>query len=550
MRLLILLICTVFSSQLFSQTAFSAVMQQTKAEVIYLYEVPLEEVKKQNEQYAADGFELIDLEYKAPHFWAVWKQTGEAISLGETDSWEGFQELKKQKIKDGRLLNNLLIYQDEEGQQQFIGFWKNKRMAHNIWKLDDLKSVLFHYKEMAKLSLYLRDVQVVAEADGKFSYYLLYQKGSPADMTHLTHFANEAAFNEDHSKRIKSHYRPVDIEVVNQNGLPHYFCLYRKEEAEANLEYQLGWESLVYFQNHLGESFKLVDIEFSAGKQRIFAPTVNQQRVKKTPDIALASIQVSTKGTEASLQNNSAALAAANGLYWLAENGFDKLKAGTAAKPEQGAARIARKLADGNHMKTLVPSKASKYTVIEGLSKYVDAEYEIKDIQYYDIHGFDQSQLSEKIQSLIVVEDSLAGIPLQKAREGLVGSTVVLVQWGQYQASADGKHLIKKSEQWGTLVGYGKNEHDIEKSDYITVHDPSDGDEAHQKYLRVDELEPYFLTTEDTMLKTPSPEWKDEAEDYFTLPALKRQVLAQFEEGSENVTVFPIWESLLIISIE
>jgi hypothetical protein len=544
------LICTVFSCQLIGQTAFSAVMQQTEKELIYLYEVPLEEVFKQNEQYASDGFELIDLEYKAPHFWAVWKKTGESITPEQADSWEAFQELKKQKIKDGRLLNKLLIYEDEEGQQQFIGLWKNKRLAHNIWKVEDLKSVQFHYQEMAKLSLYLKDVQVTAKADGGFSYYLIYQKGSPEDMTHFTHFANESAFNEDYAKRTKSQYRPVDIEVVTQQGIPHYFCLYRKEEAPAELGYQLGWESLVHFQNHMGESYKLVDIEFSTGQQRIFAPNVNQQRVKKTPDIDLAAIQISTKGTDGALQNHSAALAAANGLYWLAEQGFDKLKAGSATQAEQAAAQIARKLADGNHMKTLLPSKANKYSVIEGLSKYIDQEYEIKDIQFYDIHSFDSQQLSEKVQSLMVVEDSLTEIPLQKAREGLVGSTIVLVQWGLYQPSADGKHLIKKSDQWGTLVGYGQNEHEVEKPDYLTVHDPYDGTKARQRYFRVDDLEPYFLTRESTMLKTPSPEWKDEAATYIELPALKRQVLAEFEEGAEHVKVFPVWESLLIISIE
>jgi hypothetical protein len=550
MRLMTFLICTVFSCHLIGQTAFSAVMQQTEKELIYLYEKPLEEVLKQNEQHASEGFELIDLEYKASLFWAVWKQTGETTTTGQANSWEAFQELKKQKIKDGQLLSKLLIYKDEEGQQQFVGLWKNKRLAHNIWKMEDLKSVEFHYKEMAKLSLYLQDVQVVAKVEGGFSYYLIYHKGSPEEMTHFTQFPNESAFNEDYTKRIKSHYRPVDIEVVTQYGIPHYFCLYRKEEAPAQLGYQLGWESLVHFQDHLGESFKLVDIEFSTGKQRIFAPDVNQERVKKTPDIDLAAIQISTKGTDASLQNHSAALAAANGLYWLAEQGFDKLKAGSATQAEQATAQIARKLADGNHMKTLLPSKANKYSVIEGLSKYIDKDYEIKDIQFYDIHHFDPQQLSEKVQSLIAVEDSLTEIPLQKAREGLIGSTIVLVQWGRYQPSGDGKHLIKESDQWGTLVGYGQNEHEVEKADYLTVHDPYDGTKARQKYFRVADLEPYFLTREATMLKTPSPDWKDESESYIEIPALKRQVLAEFEQGAKEVKVFPIWESLLIINIE
>lgn len=550
MRLMTFLICTVLSFQLMGQTAFSAIMQKTASELIYLYAVPLEEVQKQNEQYAADGFELIDLEYSENKFWAIWKQSGEAITFEQADSWKGFQELKKQKIKDGRLLSNLLTYKDEEGKQQFIGFWKNKRLAHNIWKLPDLKNVLFHYKEMAKLSLYLQDIQVVEEADGQFSYYALYHKGSPDEMTHLTHFTNETAFNEDHAKRLKSNYSPIDIEVLNAHGIPNYFCLYRKQKTKADLQYQLGWESLVHYQNHMGETYKLVDLEFSSGKQRVFAPPFHQQRVKKTPDVDLASLQISTKGTQSAIQNNSPALAAANGLYWLSENGFDKLNPGTSAKPEQAAAKIARKLADGNHMKTLLPSKANKYTVINGLNKYIRENYQLEEIQFFDIHGFDQTQLSEHIQDLITVEDSLEQIPLSMAKKGMVGSTIVLVQWGHYEPSQDGKHLIKKADQWGTLVGYGKNEHDIEKSDYITIHDPADGKKGAQKYLRIDDLEQFFITTDETSLKTPSAEWKDEAEDYISLPAVKRQVLAEFDESADEVSIFPVWESLLIIRIK
>ena len=97
MRITISLICVLLTTQLIGQSAFSAIMQKTDSELIYLYSVPFEEVQKQNEQYASEGFELVDLEYADSKFWAIWRNTGESTILGQVDSWESFQELKKRE---------------------------------------------------------------------------------------------------------------------------------------------------------------------------------------------------------------------------------------------------------------------------------------------------------------------------------------------------------------------------------------------------------------------------------------------------------------------
>ncbi len=546
MRITIILICIFLTNQLICQTAFSAILQQTEAELLYLYSVPFEEVKKQNDSLTVQGFELTDLEYHEGKFWAIWRQTGHSSILAEADSWETFQELKKEKIKEGWLLSHLLIYSPADGQQQFVGSWKNKRQPHNVWKLNDLKSVEFHYNEMAKLNLHLKQIQAVEEADGRLSYFMLYHKGMPDERTHFTHFANEAAFNEDRNKRMKSGYQPVDLEIQSWQGIPQYFCLYQKKSGAAELQYQLDWESLLHVQSFLGETYKVVDLEFTRGEHRIFAPPYSLARVEKTPDTDVASLQLTLKGDETIL-DNSPAFAAANGLSWLADHGYPKLRLG---KTTTATTAIARKLADANHMKTMLPSQAGIHSIINGLGKYISGNYDIKKIEYYDIHDFQPQKITEGLRKVLNVQDSLVEIPLQKAREGLTGPSIAMVRWGLYQASADGKNLIKKGEQWGTLVGYGKNKHGIEKPNYLIVHDPTDGDEARQRYFRVDDLEQYFIITEETQLLTPDAEWKDESESFSTLPALKRQLLSEFNEGEEEVKVFPVWESLLVIRLK
>lgn len=551
MRITIILICIFLTSQSISQNAFSAVLQKTDQELVYLYSVPFEEVKNRNQSLSAEGFELIDLEFHDASYWAIWKHSGHQTTMQKADSWEAFQEIKKQKIKDGQLLNNLLVYKNDEGQYEYIGLWKNKRLAHNIWKLPNLKAIQFHYKEMAKLSLYLHDIQVVEEENGKLAYFVLYHKGSPSEMTHFTQFANESAFNQDHAKRIKSGYQPIDIEVKTIYGIPQYFCLYRKVDVESELQYQLDWEGLVNYQEFLGADYKVVDLEFSEGKRRIFAPPFNLKRVEGTPDSDMEALQLTAKGSSApSIKNQSAAFAAANGLYWLSQNGFSKLADKKSGKADQECLKIARKLAGANHMKTLLPTKSNKYTVIEGLSKYIEEDYEVEEISYFDIEDFDTIMIEESLRAKIYSEDSLSSLPLKKAKEGVIGSTIVLLRWGQYEPSADGKNLIKKGDYWGTLVGYGKNKHEIEKPNYILVHDPSDGNEAQQKYFRVDELEKYFSTTDQTMLLNRTDKWKDEAEDYHSISAVKRQLLSEFEEGAENIVEFPVWEGLLIIKVK
>lgn len=551
MRLTTFLICIFLTNLSMAQTSFSAILQKTDSELIHLYEIPFEEVEKQNAALSPEGYELIDLERQNNKFWAIWRHSGESTSMEQAESWEAFQEIKKQKIKDGHLLSKVLIHTDADGRRHYLGIWKAKRKPHNVWKLPDLKSVRFHYSEMAKLSLYLQDIQVVEEADGSQSYYLLYHKGSSDDMTHFTHFSSESAFNEDRVKRLKSGYRPVDLEIIIANGIPNYYCLYRKQKEEAELQYQLDWESFLHYEDFLGADYRVVDIEFSEGKQRVFAPPFSLKRTQKTPDTDMASLQLSTKGIETSIQNHSAAFAAANGLVWLSENGYGKLAEGRSVNPEHAAGKIARKLADANHMQTLMPSKANSYTVIQGLFKYItDAGYKVDQLGFYDLHDFDEQKLEASLREVFYLENSLSQLPLQKAKEGLTGSSVVLLRWGMYQADTTGEKLVKKSDQWGTLVGYGKNEHGVEKPNYIVVHDPADGDEPQQKYFRVDDLEQYFLTTKETKLLSPSTEWQDEAEKFDALPALKKQLLSEFEEGADDAKVFPVWESLLIVKIK
>ncbi len=547
MRITIILICIFLTNQLMSQTAFSAILQQTETELIYLYAVPFEEIQKRNDSLSTDGFELADLEYHEDKFWAIWRKTGHSTTLGRSDSWEAFQEIKKEKIKQGRLLTSLLVYEQPDGQQQFVGCWKNKRQPHNVWKLKDLKSARFHYQEMAKLNLYLQQIQAVEEADGRLSYYLLYHKGIPAEKTHFTHFSDEKAFDEDRTKRLKSGYQPIDLEIERMQGLPQYFCIYQKKSGAAELQYQLDWESLLHYQTFLGGSFKVTNLEFSEGQHRVFAPPFNLTRIEKTPDTDMNSLQISVKGNDSAINTQSPVFAAANGLVWLAENGFPKLKPGQSSNATN---TIARKLADGNHMKTLLPSQTSVYSIIEGLGKYVRNSYDIREINYYDIHSFYPDTIAEDLNEVLSVSDNLTELPMQKAKEGLVGPSVVLIRWGMYQPSSDGKNLIKKSERWGTLVGYGKNKHGVEKPNYLVVHDPADGDQPRQKYFRVDDLEQYFITTQDTQLLTPEADWKDEAENFSKEPALKRQLLSEFEEGTEDVKVFPVWESLLILRVK
>ena len=547
MRGVITLLLLTIPTIIFCQT-LSAVFHQTTTDLLYLDEASFQKIQSKNDSAATAGYELVDLEMKDGKYWGIWRKSGTGVSIEKFDDWSAFDAAKKEHIKTGKLLTDVEVFSTDEG-TMYLGFWKEKRHAHNIWKLNNLKAVQFHYQEMAKLNLYLQDIEVVKLPDGSKEYFVLYHRGEPSELTHLTHFTTSAELEADKAKRSKSGYGVVDFEIDVTYDFPSYFVLYKRMEEESSLQYQLDEDGMGEYMSFLGTDHKIVDREFSEGTPRYFTAPYSLKRIQKTPDSDMASLAIATKSAAPKTKeykNSSAAFAAANGLYWLAQNGFDRLVSGS--KAQTAAELTAKELTKGNYMKMMVPSQSSTIDVINGLAQYIeDKKYPLDQIQYYDISDFNEGDLSESVQNVLQLEDELKTLPLAKAKESFSYKSIALIKWGMYKPSIDGKHLVKQSENWSTLVGYGMNEHGNEKDNILIINDPVDGEATRQKFMRVGLLEEYFMMTEKCQLQTPTDQWKDEAEDYSSISALERQMLS-YSKGGERSS-FPVWEGLLIVRV-
>ncbi len=547
MRLVFSLILASCVVSLPGQNAYTALLQQTDKEILYLYEVPFTQIEERNQELSPDGYELIDLEFFNNKCWGIWMKTGNSLTIAQAEGWEAFEKLKGEKIKAGQLLKDVEPFENEDGETIIMGFWQDKKAPHNIWKLPNKQSVEFHHKELSKLGLYLEDIETIKEPDGSLSYLALYHKGLPADMTHYTEFVSEEVFQKDRDKRNRSGYVCVDLEVAIDNRIPSYIALYKKKAAKQAFNYQLEWDILLQFQEYLGSNYKTIDIEINDGPLRAYAPPISMKRTANTPDIDMNEIPLKTKG-EAGFKNQSAACAAANALVYLTHKGYEKLS-GTGLKAgEQSAMNIAQTLANGNFMKTLIPNKTSTYSVIDGLGTYIEEEYMVRSARYYDIAPMDVANLENPtIKEIIHLEGGLKNIPLDKAKEGLSGSSIVLLKWGIYQADETSSHLEKKSTVWGTLVGYGTNEHGVDAPNVIVVHDPTDGNKTVEKYFEVEELEQFFMMTTNSKLQAPTEAWENEHKEEPNISALDKQFLSYYKK--DKYDFFAVWEGLLIMKV-
>lgn len=542
MRVVLSLLCMFTLGQMTAQTAFSALFEKTDKEILSLYEVSMADIQKRNDELSPEGFELIDLEFYHGKCYGIWEKTGKPVTFDEAEGWEAFQELKKAKIKEGLLLADVETYTDEEGLTKIVGLWKNKKHPHNIWKLPNLKSIEFHHKELAKLGLHLEDIETMDDGNGSIAYLALYHKGNADDKTHFTQFSNEAMFNTDRSKRFKSGYACIDFEVALRGDVPYYMALYKKLPKVQDLSYQLEFDGYVQFQDFLGSTYKTVDLELNDGFLRPFSAPSYTKRASKTPDIDMKKIDVATRGADdEALRNRSGAAAAANGLFWLSQRGFDELNSSGSKDGDKAAVSIANSVM----VKSISKNKPADQTLIQGLANFVDANYSIRKIDYYSVHDFVEEALVDNAWSeQILIEKNLDQLSLQKAKEGLTGSTVVMVKWGIYEPMENG-NLEKKSESWGTVVGYGVNEHGVEKSDILIVHDPSDGEATRDKYFRVKNLEEFFMMTEKTQLIQAD---EDGIQESNVIPAGQKQFLSYYDK--DKYESFAIWESLLILKVE
>lgn len=520
----------------FGQQAFSGVFHQTESSHIYLYEISWEELRSRNDQLSAEGFELADVEAvpksNRVRYWAIWKEGQQASRIERAAGWENMLKLKHRMADEGWVLRDVEGFLEEGNRETFLGIWTKGTTDHKVWKLNSWDGLVKQSKVLGQSYYQLTDIEAFKGEYGLTNFLAVYQKLPPTERAFPAQSENPDQFYKDKIQRTKSGYAIVDYETYQENGITFLVSLYKKSAIKDNCRHRLDWTSFVAYQQFLGETYKLADIEISEGNGNLIAPPSHTNRVDQTPNISQQAL--STGKTMA----QGAACAAANALVWLARRDFSRLYD---RQETAGYETLARRLASDTYMKAGLPTGPDRYTVTEGLGKYVmDRGYDLQEIAVQGVQPFDPERIAPSLRQHLRVED-LSGMPnLDFAKEGLVGNSVVLLQWGIYEAAPQdslNRDFNKVGERWATVVGYGINEYGNENPDVLIVHSPTTGGEA-PVYLRVKELDNRIKLHRDAQLHINSQ---------ASIPASGQAYLenALRVEGDR----FAVWENIVVVKL-
>lgn len=531
----------------FGQPAFSGLFKETDVPHIYLYEISWEELQAKNKALGAEGYQLIEVDAVSDpvktRFYAIWQEGGPAARVERAGGWENMVKLKQRMTGEGFVLQNIEGFRDPDGREVFLGIWLPGKNEQKIWRLDNSATVAQQCQTLSREYFQMVDLEAFTNASGGVSFLTLYQKLPPTERAYPVFADNPEDFYREKALRNKSGYALIDYETYDQNGKTYLAGLFKKAPYQENCRHRLDWASFVDYQKFLGSGYQLVDMELSDGPGLVYAPPFRQDRLEDTPNIAHQVVASMVKA--AGEVDQSAPAAAANGLTWLARHGFPRLlNAGAKAKAADFD-QLARTLAGGNYLQSLRVGGADDRSLIDGLLAYVnERKYEVTELAIEQVNGFDRQTLQTPgAADLIRVEGPVGYPSLAFAQEGLVGSSLVLLEMGIYEpAPGDSLHreFQRIGSRWATLVGYGVNEYGNENPDVLIVHSPSHGGEA-PLYLRAKPLENYrSLDTEATLTDPGHP-------DQESLSAHQQRYMlgALPEEGPR----FAIWEGTIVLKL-
>ncbi len=540
---LLIYLGTLFSSSLSAQNSFSGVFNKTSATHIYLYQITWDELIRRNDELAKDSFQLIDLEAVAGgeevSFWGIWRKTTRRARIERVSGWENIIKLKRRMQEEGYALIDIEGYQDPSGANLFTGVWIKGQEEQKLWKLDSWEGLIKNTDIQAKAYFQLVDIEAYTDEWGMTNYLAVYHKMAPSERGYLVRTDDAEAFFREHTRRHKSGYALVDYETFESNGQQFLLGMYKKSSTAEVTRSRLDWESFVTYQDQLGEQFHLVDLEVSSGAGKLAIPAYHTSRLEATPGISQNAVSSMIRSADDE-HRQSAPCAAANGLAWLSTQGFSQLL------NDQDEEGLARQLAGGNYMKSLRPGGPDTYGVINGLLGYIEAaSYEVESLAYQDIRALETGRLHIDTSRISRLEAQAAHAELDFAKKGLVGNSLVLMEWAVYEPQpGDSLHQTyqKVSSYWGTVVGYGVNEYGNEVSNTLIVHSPTHGEQP--LYLQVQELDRRILLDEQTQLVDPGID--DEAGR--TVPAGQQRYLknAMQEEGER----FAVWERTLVVKLK
>lgn len=546
--LLMLCLLPAFYGTGYTQQSFSGIFQRSAASHIYLYDISWDDLQQKNKLLGEDNYVLIDVETLLKegrvHYWAIWKESKQSSSITQVQGWENLLKQKEKMAAQGMIIQEIENFLDPSGQEVFVVAWGRGSCEQLVVEFDSWEQLELQTKELGSGFFQLTDIETLEKKQGNRTFLALYQKQPPNEKGFPVMTSDSKTFYQNKVQRNKSGYALVDYETFKENENHFFIGLYKKAQTGENCRYQLDWRSFVAHQKYLGQEYKLADLEISQDDGSFTAPPFYTERLDQMPNISHQAITAYLPAAKASEQ--TAPCAAANALAWLSERGFPELDPARSSK--ESVKQITQKLANTHYMNSLKKGGPDFYAVTKGLVNYIENHgYEVGEVSVLSNREVDRRKLQVPLKSPSE-DNSVASLQqsgLRKVKEGLVGNGIVLIGWGVYEPvpeDSTNERFQKIGTYWGTVAGYGVNEHGNTNPDVLIVHSPVHNSQK-PIFLHVEDRNPNIKLTSSGKLIDPEANPQNS-----TLPVLGQKYLrnAMHQEGKR----FAVWEHILVVKLK
>lgn len=281
------LLCLLFTSNTYSQQAFSGVFHQIKDSVQLVKDLNWEAFQQKNTALKSDGFQLIDIESTEDEgkrsYHGLWRADTTASVIHPVPGWDSLVQMKRKMVKKGYLMTDIEAYPGEDGRFHFLCVWRAEKTWHKVWKLDSWEGVQKKNKEMVDKYLYLRDVEAVEGGTDGTKFLVIYHQGDRErkGWAHTFKTNDLKTFTTDLIRRQKSGYRMIDFETYTLDDKPVYLAVYRKGSNEDAWRQNLDGESFDAHAKVLkSNQFNMIDFEIRKGTGRSLIPIVDNTAKK------------------------------------------------------------------------------------------------------------------------------------------------------------------------------------------------------------------------------------------------------------------------------
>ena len=232
--MVLLLVCFI-SEHATAQYSFTGIFQKQEKTHQFIKTRNWEAFQVANQQKANQGFHLVNIETAGQGgqltFCSVYEKGGQQSLVKQVSDWKTLLATNQELKGSNMYLTDIEVSEDRQGRMQFVGLWKKHDKKIQVWKLNSWKSVLALNNTMKKQNMFIQDIEVHKEITGKLNFMLIFKQGHEAERSHLVAHTNPKAFATDRIQRNKSGYNVNNYLTFTDEGKQYQVAIFKRGKA-------------------------------------------------------------------------------------------------------------------------------------------------------------------------------------------------------------------------------------------------------------------------------------------------------------------------------